>query len=174
MLADCKCGTNVEAKLDVKNDKVVCTACFEEIEMSSFFKKMMKDRGEIYERRSLLIPPGGLQFICDNKKCNETFSAEVRKKDGFVYCPHCQAKAGIAPISLELLKTNLIFEGHTDEYYERDKNENATVPNEDEDETPKAVAKKSATKNKTEKKVVAKKKTAKTAAKAAGEASLEG
>ena len=137
MLADCKCGVGVEAKLDVKNNKVICTKCFEEIEMSDFFKKMMKDRGEIYERRSLMIPPGGLQYTCDSKACNQPFSAEINKKDGLVYCPHCKAKANIAPITLTLLKENKIFEGYTKSYYENDAALGQALPNEDQDETPK-------------------------------------
>ena len=116
MLTDCKCGANIDAKLDPEKNIVICTNCFEEIEVSEFTKNMMRQRKDIIERKKVTIPPNGLQYTCDNPKCNKPFSAEVDKNDGKVHCPYCGIICKVTDIMITRLKDGGIYTGYTDQF----------------------------------------------------------
>ncbi len=124
MLTDCqgtkekKCpvGSNVEAKLDLASDEVVCVECGAIIEVSIFTKNMMRDRKDIIKKGKAVLPPGGVQVICDSEKCNKEFSAEVNKETDKVNCPYCETEAKINNNTIALLKENKIFVGATERF----------------------------------------------------------
>ena len=111
MIAQCVCSSNVDAKLDVEQDKVFCQFCGKEIEMSSFMKNTMRQQGEVVRKgRDLRIPEGGMKVTCKNEKCNKEYSAILKKKDNEAYCPFCGTKAELSAFSLGLLRENGIYE----------------------------------------------------------------
>jgi len=116
MLMDCKCGANMEAKLDESLDQVICMDCGAEVPVSSFTKTMMKQRRDVMERAEAKIPPNGLKTTCDNPRCNKEFSAEVDKKKDKVFCPFCKSEAKISQIAMNLLKEHSIYVGMTHRY----------------------------------------------------------
>ena len=126
MLTECTCGTNVEAKLDIEKNVVVCTNCYKEIELNDFTKTMMRQRGDILEKKKVTIPPNGLQYTCDNQKCSKTFSAEVNRKDNKVHCSYCGFICKVSDITIERLKEAGVYDGYTDSYF-KDEGESQEV-----------------------------------------------
>lgn len=124
MLTSCpKCGENSEAKLDYKDkdiekSKVLCLGCESVLDINVFVKRMMLQRNDVIERKQLMVPPGGIQYTCDNIQCRKPFSAEVRKKDKKVYCPHCKRLCNVAAISIALLEENKVYEGYSKQYFD--------------------------------------------------------
>jgi hypothetical protein len=131
MLASCpKCGENSEAKLDYKNkdiekSKVICLGCDTVLDINIFVKRMMLQRNDVLDRRDLRIPPGGILYTCDNIKCKKQFSAEVKKKDNKVYCPHCKTASNMSAMAIALLKENKVYVGYTEAHFNNDKENNS-------------------------------------------------
>jgi DNA-directed RNA polymerase subunit M/transcription elongation factor TFIIS len=113
MLADCpKCGPSQEIKMEKETEIVRCVECKEEVNVSSFFKNMMKSKNEFFDPRAKLkIPEGGMMTKCLN--CQNDFSAEIEKDTKKVFCPHCKQEARLSDIVKERLLENKIFPGTT-------------------------------------------------------------
>jgi hypothetical protein len=128
MLTDCdKCKSYPsEVRLDPDDHKrALCVKCKAEIPLSDFFKNMMKQRNEFIEKNEIMLPPNGVKFICDNKKCSKPFSAEVRKSDNKVYCSFCNEVCNVSNITIAMLKENNVFEGYTKDYFENEREYNS-------------------------------------------------
>ena len=118
--------------------------CWKEIEVSDFTKTMMKSRNDIIDRKQITLPPHGFKVECNQKSCNKEFIAEVNKKSSKVFCPFCKTEAKLSIITLEMLKTNQVYEGYTKAYFETEEKVNkANSENlEDTTESGNVVAKK--------------------------------
>ena len=134
MIISCdKCGPNNEGKLDPATNEVICISCKKKdrhtvIPMTPFFKQMMKDRHDIIdESDQLRLPPNGMLAVCDNQKCQKSFSAEVTLSDNSVYCPYCQTKANLSFIAISMLKSNGIVAGATKTYFDQEGKEAVSV-----------------------------------------------
>jgi hypothetical protein len=112
MITECKCGTTVEAKLDVEKNEVICMNCKEVIPVTDFMKASLKSQGDIIRNagKDSRIPEGGMKITCASQKCGKEFSAVLRKKDNEVYCPYCQTVASLSAYAKALLRENGVYE----------------------------------------------------------------
>ena len=94
------CFAETEAKLDVKNDTVVCEACGNVIErVTSYMKKALKDSGQIL--RSKVVKP--FQSYCATCKGNKSLYLD----GGRAFCKECHSQVHISAAFANGLKQHL-------------------------------------------------------------------
>jgi len=102
MLIDCTtrgCLKQNEAKLDVSTDKVICEECGNEIAVTRFTKKALKDLGQIVRGKE----KKPFQALCKNCNANKSLYVSEDK----AYCEDCRSQVHITPAFLQGLKIYL-------------------------------------------------------------------
>lgn len=102
MLIDCTtrgCLEKNEAKLDTSTNKVICSVCGNEINVTVFIKKALKDIGQVMRNNN----KRPFQSFCPTCKSSKTLYIKDKK----AYCEECDTQVVVSNAFLQGLEIYL-------------------------------------------------------------------